>query len=153
MQKRIRPAARLALAALAAFLFPACALIPRTVVERGTPDAYSLIVILGQREAQIMDFYERHGLYYGKTLLATYDAGTPEILASPKGSFVMLYDRSRPGYPFHFPETFGWLSLPELEAGYYGVRTRDRIVLLIVADSPGELTDLLRSMPRELLEP
>lgn len=153
MRKCLSLAERLALTFIAASLFSSCALIQRSVVERSWPEAYSLIVVLGQDEEAVTDFYERHGRYYDKTLLASYDRGTPELLASAKGSFVMLYDRSQPGYPFHYPETFGWLSLPELEAGYYCVRTRDRIVLLIVADSREGLTALVRSMPRELLEP
>ena len=144
-------------ALLILLLFPcyACALIPRTITERYGTAAYASLVVLAQSRELAMDFYERYcGDYrYRRAQLSTYERGTSELLASPTGSFVMLYDRSRPAYPSHYLDTFGWLSLPNLEPGYYGTRSRDRVVLLIVADSPEGLTALVRSMPKELLEP
>jgi len=62
--------------------------------------------VLAQSRELATDFYERYcgGYRYRKAQLSTYERGTPELLGSPEGTFVMLYDRSRPGYPFHSPD-------------------------------------------------
>ena len=155
-----RPLPRaLALAVLSLALGLACAgSAPSTpssapMAAQAPSAAFDRILILGAK-APTERFAELYGKAYKEQKRGSYEFVTAAELAAPTGTIVMLYDRSRPGYPSYYPATFPWLTdKAATTTALYGSKGASRVILLVSAANLDELMGIIADLPKGSLQP